>query len=177
MAVERTRTFLSRSPDATRALGAALGRALFAGTVVALDGDLGSGKTCFVQGLAAGLDVQDPVTSPTYALLQSYPGRLELHHFDAYMEGRERALLQDGGLEWMHAGGVAVIEWAARVEDVLPRPRVGIQFEHVGPAERRIAIAVVGGGNGAERLAEIVAGIHARLDERTTAASDLSEMR
>jgi tRNA threonylcarbamoyladenosine biosynthesis protein TsaE len=141
--------------------------------VVALDGDLGSGKTCFVQGLAAGLEVPDPVTSPTYALLQSYSGRLELHHFDAYMEGRERALLQDGGLEWMHADGVAVIEWAERVADVLPRPRLAVRFDHVGPTERRIAIALDGDGPPAAQLAEILSGI----DARTAAVQGLVEMR
>ena len=156
MAPERTRTFLSRSPAATRSLGENLGRLLPPGSIVALDGDLGSGKTCFVQGIAAGLGVADPVTSPTYALLQSYMGRLDLHHFDAYMEGRERALLQDGGLEWMHSGGVAAVEWARRVEDVLPLPRVRIRFEHAGESERRLAITVEGAGAGAERLAAIV---------------------
>jgi tRNA threonylcarbamoyladenosine biosynthesis protein TsaE len=156
MARETTRTFLSRSPAATRSLGENLGRLLPPGSVVALDGDLGSGKTCFVQGLAAGLGVPDPVTSPTYALMQSYAGRLELHHFDAYMEGRERALLQDGGLEWMHSGGVAAIEWARRVADVLPLPRVWIRFEHLGTSERRLAVTIEGEGSGADRLASIV---------------------
>jgi len=157
MAREGSRCFLSRSPAATRSLGESLGRVLPAGTVVALDGDLGSGKTCFVQGLAVGLGVRDPVTSPTYALLQSYSGRLDLHHFDAYMEGRERALLRDGGLEWMHAGGVAAVEWAHRVADVLPRPHLHIRLEHAGASERRLAISVEGAGSVADRLAEIVA--------------------
>jgi tRNA threonylcarbamoyladenosine biosynthesis protein TsaE len=144
MAAERERVLISRSPAATRALGAALGRRVPPGTLVALDGELGAGKTCFVQGLAGGLGVSDPVTSPTYALLQSYPGRLALHHFDAFMEGRERALLLDGGLEWMHAGGVAAVEWAARVEDVLPLPRLVVRLEHAGPELRRLSIGVVG---------------------------------
>jgi len=142
MAVDRPRRLVSRSPDATRALGAALGRVLPYGTLVALDGELGSGKTCFVQGLAEGLGVVDLVTSPTYALLQSYEGRMALHHFDAYMEGRERALLQDGGLECIHEGGVAVVEWAARVADVLPTPRLAIRLEHRGPEARRLSIHV-----------------------------------
>jgi tRNA threonylcarbamoyladenosine biosynthesis protein TsaE len=159
MGVEFPFTFVSESPERTRAFGAALGRVLLPGTVVALDGDLGAGKTCLVQGLAAGLDVTDAVTSPTYALLQSYRGRLDLHHFDAYMEGRERALLHDGGLEWMHAGGIAVIEWAVRVQDVLPRPLVCVRLEHVGPSERRIRIAVEGDGPDARRLENLVAGV------------------
>jgi len=74
------------------------------------------------------------------------------------MEGRERALLQDGGLEWMHAGGVAAIEWAQRVADVLPLPRLAIRLEHVAPSERRLDIRVEGEGRAADRLAEIVAG-------------------
>jgi tRNA threonylcarbamoyladenosine biosynthesis protein TsaE len=156
MAAERGRTFLSRSPLATRALGAALGRAVPPGTVIALDGDLGTGKTCLVQGLAAGLGVSDPVTSPTYALLQSYSGRLDLHHFDAYMEGRERALLLDGGLEWMHEGGVAAVEWAGRVREVLPRPLLWILLEHAGATDRRLALSIEGEGEDAARLGEIV---------------------
>jgi tRNA threonylcarbamoyladenosine biosynthesis protein TsaE len=144
MAAERARRLLSRSPEATRALGEAIGRVLPAGTLVALEGDLGAGKTAFVQGLARGLDVRDPVTSPTYALMQSYEGRLALHHFDAYMEGRERALLLDGGLEWMHAGGVAAVEWADRVADVLPRPRLAVLLRHAGANARRVEISVEG---------------------------------
>ena len=148
MAAERAilRRFVSRSPAATEALGAALGRELEAGSVLALDGDLGSGKTCFVRGLARGLGIEAPVTSPSYALLQSYPGRLELHHLDAWMEGRERAFLLDGGLEWLHAGGVAAIEWGSRVEELLPEPRWSIRFEHRGESSRAIEIACVGTG-------------------------------
>jgi tRNA threonylcarbamoyladenosine biosynthesis protein TsaE len=153
MGGERGRTLVSRSPEATRALGEALGRALPPGTLVALEGDLGAGKTAFVQGLARGLGVLEAVTSPTYALLQTYRGRLDLHHFDAYMEGRERALLLDGGLEWMHAGGVAAVEWADRVADVLPRPRIEIVFRHAGATTRKLAISVEGDARG---LAEIV---------------------
>lgn len=156
MAVERSRTFLSRSPDATRGLGEAIGRVIPADTVVALVGDLGGGKTCLVQGLARGLDVRDPVTSPTYALLQTYSGRLELYHFDAWMEGRERAFLVDGGIEWMRAGGVAAVEWADRVLDVLPRPVLRIDLEHASATERRVSLRVEGAGAAAERLQTIV---------------------
>lgn len=173
MARESARTFLSRSPAATRALGERLGRHLIPGTVVALEGELGSGKTCFVQGLARGLGVPDRVTSPTYALLQSYVGRLDLHHFDAYMEGRERALLQDGGLEWMHGSGVAAVEWAGRVADVLPHPLIRVRMEHVNASARRLAISVEGTGASAARLAEIV---ERELDHRAIAECD-EEMR
>jgi tRNA threonylcarbamoyladenosine biosynthesis protein TsaE len=152
-----TRTFVTRSPEETEALGASVGRALAHETLITLDGDLGAGKTCFVRGLARGLDVQDPVSSPTYALLQTYAGRLVLHHFDAWMEGRERAFLMDGGLEWLHSGGVAVIEWAARVADVLPRERLCVELEHRGPHERLIRMRVEGAGAAYERLAGVLA--------------------
>jgi tRNA threonylcarbamoyladenosine biosynthesis protein TsaE len=147
------RRFLSRSPRATEELGRALGEKLRAGSVVILDGELGSGKTCFVRGLARGLGVVERVQSPTYALMHTYPGRLELFHFDAWMEGRERAFLLDGGLEWMQAGGVSVVEWGSRVSECLPRPLLALAFEHKGPSEREIAIDVVE-QSGSERSSE-----------------------
>jgi tRNA threonylcarbamoyladenosine biosynthesis protein TsaE len=132
----------TRSAEETEALGERLGRALDASALV--DGDLGAGKTCFVRGLARGLDVVDPVSSPTYALLQSYEGRLSFHHLDAWMESRERAFLLDGGLEWIAARGVTVIEWAERVADLLPVPRISVRIERLSPDERVVHVAVVG---------------------------------
>jgi tRNA threonylcarbamoyladenosine biosynthesis protein TsaE len=146
----------STSPEATEELGAELGRRLFPGALVLLDGELGSGKTCFVRGLARGLGVRDRVTSPTYALLQTYAGRLELLHFDAWMEGRERAFLRDGGLESLERGGVAVIEWAERVADVLPRERLRVHFAHAGPRERALVLHVEGTGPAAEPYAALL---------------------
>lgn len=164
------RAFVTTSPEATEDLGAALGRLLGDRTLVALDGELGAGKTCFVRGLARGLDVQEPVSSPTYALLQSYPGRHELHHLDAWMEGRERSFLLDGGLEWVASHGVTVIEWAERVGDVLPTPRLSVRLEpHAEPRhesrpgarpgaddERLVTLSVVGAGPQGARLSRVV---------------------
>lgn len=159
MESESRRVFRSRGPEATEALGESLGRALSSRTLIALDGDLGAGKTCFVRGLARGLGVTDVVSSPTYALLQSYPGRVELHHLDAWMEGRERAFLLDGGLEWVASSGVTVIEWATRVADVLPEPRLAITLEVVDPETRLVTLEVVGpeprGGPLRRALAEL----------------------
>ena len=142
--------FVSRSSAATEGLGEQVGRALDRPALIALDGDLGAGKTCFVRGLARGLDVRDAVSSPTYALLQSYAGRLDLHHLDAWMEGRERAFLLDGGLEWVGESGVTVIEWAERVADVLPRPFVSVSIEITDLDERRIHVRIVDGQRGAQ---------------------------
>lgn len=162
MAAERR--FRSRSPAATERLGEELGRRLPPGALVALDGELGAGKTCLVRGLARGLGVTERVTSPTYALLQTYPGRLELAHLDAWMEGRERAFLLDGGLEWITgagSSGVTVIEWASRVLDVLPPERLRIELAHAGPEERRVRLWVEGRGPRAGELDAVLAALPA----------------
>jgi len=155
------RRFVSRAPEATEALGCWLGERLGPGSVLALDGELGSGKTTFVRALARGLGVAGPVTSPTYALLQTYPGRLELAHFDAWMERRERSFLSEGGWEWLGGEGVAVVEWAARVADWLPAERLAIEFAHRGAEERTLRLAVLGEGPRARELAELLAALPA----------------
>ena len=121
---------VSRSPEATEALGEALGARLAAGCVVALDGDLGAGKTTLVRGLARGLGVAEGVASPTYTLMHAYDGRVPVYHFDAWMQGREEAFLEGGGAEWLEAGGVALVEWADRVADWLPAARLSVRIEH-----------------------------------------------
>lgn len=134
-------------PEATRALGLALGRSLPAGACLALEGDLGAGKTTLVRGLAEGLGVDpDEVSSPTYVLMQAHGGgRLPLHHHDAWMDGRGKALLADGGAELLRAAdGVAVVEWASRVEEFLPSPRLSCVLEHVSLESRRARLEVVG---------------------------------
>lgn len=138
----------STSSEHTIALGAALGERLPAGAVLALSGDLGSGKTTLVRGLAGGLGIPEAeVASPTYVLLQAYEGgRLPLYHFDAWMEGREKALFMDGGDEWLHAGGVSCIEWAGRVGEWIPRPHVALALAHRTPEERSLVLEVVGAG-------------------------------
>lgn len=136
------------SVEATEALAAELGARLRAGDVLALDGELGAGKTAFVRGLARGLEVLEQVRSPTYVLMHVYSGRLELYHFDAWMEGREEAFLADGGSEWLRAGGVAAVEWAARVAAWLPLPRLAVRLAHAGPQSRWVELEVLTGPAG-----------------------------
>ncbi len=142
----KMRVFSSPSPEATEALAERIGAQLPRGALVALEGELGSGKTAFVRGLARGLGVTEPVSSPTYALMHSYPGRIGLWHFDAWMEGRERSFLLDGGLESIEGDDVAAIEWADRVLDLLPSARLRIALAHDGKSSRRIAVWADGGG-------------------------------
>ena len=160
MAPERTeiRAVLSRCAAATGRLGEVFGRLAPAGSVLALEGELGSGKTCFVRGLARGLGAPPGVASPSYTLTQEHTGgRLTLYHFDAWMEGREKALFADGGDEWLRAGGVAAVEWADRVAEWLPEPRLSVVLEHLGPDRRAVRLRVVGGpSHPAVRAAEAV---------------------
>lgn len=107
----------TNSPQHSRNLGAYVGCRLPGPVVIGLQGDLGCGKTVFVQGLARGLEVPEryPVTSPTYTLINEYPGRLPLCHLDLYRIGDPEELLDIGFDETVAGGGVAVIEWAERL--------------------------------------------------------------
>lgn len=147
------RIFFSHSTEATEAFGAALGRAIEAqsefvrsGVALSLEGELGSGKTAVVRGVARGLGAAERVHSPSFTLMHTYEGRLPIFHFDAWMEGRERAFLDGGGAEWLDGGGVALIEWASRVESWLPLPRLGLLLEHMGsrdPDRRRLTLSAL----------------------------------
>lgn len=140
------RRFLSRGPEATEALGEALGRLAQGGWLLCLEGDLGAGKTCLVRGLARGLGVEVAVTSPSFALMNTYPGRLELLHCDAWMEGRERAFLADGGAETLGPGTVCAVEWGERVVDGLPGDPLVVRLDHAGPELREVELRAPAGG-------------------------------
>jgi tRNA threonylcarbamoyladenosine biosynthesis protein TsaE len=131
-------TFTAHSEEDTRRLGAALAAALPAGTVVALIGPLGAGKTRLVQAIAEALGVpKQAVTSPTFVLVNEYTsGRLPVFHFDTYRLKDEDEFLALGPDEYFGAGGITLIEWADRVADLLPAERLEIIIE-VGPNESR----------------------------------------
>ena len=126
----RTLRFVSHGEDDTNDLGAAIAERLEAGTIVALVGDLGSGKTRLVQSIAAALGIdRRTVTSPTFVLIQEYEGRLTLYHFDTYRLGGPGEFLDLGADEIMSSGGVCLIEWADRVASVLPADVLRIEIE------------------------------------------------
>jgi tRNA threonylcarbamoyladenosine biosynthesis protein TsaE len=109
---------LSHSPEMTRQLGELLGSLAQPGTVLALAGDLGSGKTCLTRGFARGVGVSEtePVTSPTYTLMNHYRGRLDLYHFDFYRLSTPDELVDLGFNEYLCGAGVVVYEWSQRFE-------------------------------------------------------------
>lgn len=135
---------ITRSPDETQELARGLlTRLPPARAVLALDGDLGSGKTCFVQGLARALGVRQPVTSPTFVMVNEYPGGSRpLYHIDLYRLRTPDETLGLGLEEYLDAPGVTVIEWAERAGDLVPADAIRIRFARRGnPDEREISIS------------------------------------
>src|SRR2546425_6955901 len=130
----------SASPEATEAAGERLGRSLAAGAVVALTGELGAGKTCFVQGLVRGLGATVRATSPTFVLVNQYQGRVPVHHVDAYRTDSLTELIDLGLLELMGGPGVTVIEWADKLRPLLPPETIYVHIGGVGDEPRSITI-------------------------------------
>jgi len=128
--------------DETQKLGEIIGTAVTGGTVLALTGDLGSGKTAFVQGLARGLEVPDDyyITSPSYTLINEYPGRVPLFHVDLYRISNPMDMEDLGLYEILHNSGIVAIEWADRIERKLLPVSITIRFEITDDDTRKICI-------------------------------------
>ena len=119
------------SEEDTRKLGLAIAEAAEAGDVVALIGDLGTGKTALTRYIAEGLGVTNTISSPTFTIVKEYKsGRMPLYHFDVYRLGDSEEFLDIGAEEYLYGDGLCVIEWADIVEDVLPEKTVTISIEY-----------------------------------------------
>ena len=148
------------SAEETRELGEAVASLLRARDAVVLTGELGAGKTTFVQGVARGLGVEEQVSSPTFTLVKEYSGILELAHVDVYRLDRIQEVV-DLGLEELGGGDdVLLIEWGDTIEELLPDDRLQVELTTVGSDEhlRSIEIAASGGG-WADRFAELEAAV------------------
>jgi tRNA threonylcarbamoyladenosine biosynthesis protein TsaE len=143
-------TVVSESPEDTQAAGERLGARLQPGAVVACIGELGAGKTCFLQGLARGAGVTGDVTSPTFVLVNQYRGRCPVYHLDAYRAGSLTELLDLGIEEMLHGDGITVIEWADKLRPLLPADTLTVTISGLGDEPRRIVIegpaALIGAG-------------------------------
>jgi tRNA threonylcarbamoyladenosine biosynthesis protein TsaE len=147
--VSDSAVFLSDSPERTREIAAALGRVAQPGDAILLSGPLGTGKTCFVQGLAAGLGVTHAVRSPTFVLLARYPGATPLVHLDLYrLEGR--AAIEDLGVEEQLEDAVVAVEWGEKLGNFWP-DALAVEIEETGPESRRMTVH--GRGEAVHRLA------------------------
>lgn len=122
-----------------------LGEIAEPGLVVALTGNLGAGKTRFVQAAAEGLSIpQCEVHSPTFVLIHEYAGRLPVYHFDTYRLRDLDEFLELGADEYLHGDGVSFVEWAERMAEALPRDRLNVVLEITGPNERRWTVTAGG---------------------------------
>ena len=120
---------ISGGPDGTRAIGRRMGMAAGPGTVIALTGELGAGKTQLAKGVAEGLGVTSVVNSPTFVLMNEHVGRLRLYHIDAYRLGDPEEASAAGLLDERQADGVTVVEWADRLDGWLPLERLEVHLE------------------------------------------------
>lgn len=133
---------ISKSVEDTVTLGAKLAKGLKPGDVVALIGDLGSGKTVFTKGIARGLGVKDAryVNSPTFVVIKEYKGRIPLYHFDLYRLDHRTSLDEMNYEEYFYGGGVTVIEWADKIRKILPERYIEVRMSVADESERKIEI-------------------------------------
>lgn len=155
-------------PDlsATEQFGRQLGHVLTAGTTIALNGPLGAGKTHLVRAIAEGLNVVNPalVNSPTFVLIQEYPARLPIYHFDAYRLNGPAEFESLGTDEYFQAGGVCLVEWAEKVASSLPEDRLEITIAIIGSTARRLTITA--GGPNSTRILESLDPLESSLTAR-----------
>jgi len=140
---------LTNSPEETERVGAALGKILNPGEVLAYRGDLGAGKTAFTRGLARGLGYEEPVTSPTYTIVNEYlGGRLPLFHFDMYRLRSSDDLWDIGWDDYLDRNGVCAVEWSENVDDAMENA-IYVTIHKTGETSRKIVI------EGGENLADL----------------------
>ena len=132
--------YTTNSPAETEAIGAALGRLLPPGTVIAYRGDLGAGKTAFTRGLARGLGCKEIVTSPTYTIVNEYlGGRIPLFHFDMYRLRSAEDLWDIGWDDYLDRGGICAVEWSENVDEAMENA-IYVTIEKTGEESRRITL-------------------------------------
>ncbi|MFP5298806.1 MAG: tRNA (adenosine(37)-N6)-threonylcarbamoyltransferase complex ATPase subunit type 1 TsaE [Actinomycetota bacterium] len=162
---------VTRSPEETRILGASLAPTLLPGDVISLSGELGSGKTVFVQGLAAALGVHERVTSPTFTIVHEYAGRYPIVHLDIYRLDSFQELLDLGFEEFLDPDAILVLEWGEAVEPLLPRAHLRVEIRRTDDpdaADERIVTFRATGEEWSRKLFETRSTADALLD----AASD-----
>ena len=156
--MSRTFELVTRDADETRKTGAALAEVLAPGDVVSLTGDLGAGKTVFVQGAARALGVHEPVISPTFVLVREHRGDVRVRHVDVYRLERVQEVLDLGFEDLVDEGGVAFIEWGDAIEALLPDEHVRVELR-TGPDDSRTIRVTGRGGSWARRWERVEAAL------------------
>ena len=136
------KVFISNSPAETRKIAGELAASLIGGEVIAFNGDLGMGKTCFITGLAESLGFTGEVSSPTFAIINEYlGGRLDLYHFDMYRVSGWEDLYSTGYFEYMESGGVLAVEWSENITSALPQNVITVTIKRLDETSREIIIS------------------------------------
>ena len=141
----KNKNFVSASESETEAIGAEIARMCPRGSVILLDGDLGAGKTVFTRGFARALGIDEPVSSPTYTIVQEYdlPERGRLYHLDLYRISGVQAALAFGVDEFLNdPSSYALVEWPERIAGIIPGNAIKIRLKHTGESQREISVEV-----------------------------------
>ena len=138
--------FFTKNEAETEAVGTEFAKALPDGTVVALYGDLGAGKTAFVRGMARGMGIPARVSSPTFTIVNEYLGERELYHFDMYRLGGADELFDIGWEDYLNRGGVCAVEWSENVAEAFEGDEIPVRITKLSADERKIEIGEVDEG-------------------------------
>ena len=136
---------ITKSEAETISEGEKLGRSLAPGSVVALFGGLGAGKTAFARGLAAGLGISANISSPTFTIVNEYPGIIPFFHFDMFRLNSESELFDIGWDDYLERSGVCAVEWSEKVPGAFPRGTICVRLDILGGETRRLEITAEGG--------------------------------
>ncbi len=122
-------TIITKSPEETKNLGKEVSKLTKPGDLLAFYGELGTGKTCFIQGIARGLKVKDYVTSPSFTIINEYQGKIPIYHFDLFRLNNAEEILEFSYEEYFYGEGLTVIEWAEKIEQFLPKEHLKIDIK------------------------------------------------
>jgi len=139
--VTATIDIVTRTPDETRTVGAGLAELLVPGDVISLTGDLGAGKTTFVQGAARGLGVGEPVVSPTFVLVREYRGEVPVYHLDVYRLDRLQEVIDLGFEDLLDPSGVIFVEWGDAIDALLPDEHLRVELRTDDGDARRLSFS------------------------------------
>ena len=131
---------ISNSPDQTKSIGSHFSNQLVLGNIIAINGELGAGKTTFIKGILEGLGYEKNVSSPTYTLINEYESKYKIIHIDCYREQDVDRWLDIGIMEYLNDSNVVIIEWSEYIKKILPDNIINIYIEHISEFERKIKI-------------------------------------
>ncbi len=132
-------TIITKSPEETKNLGKEVSKLTKPGDLLAFYGELGVGKTCFIQGISQGLKVKDYVTSPSFTIINEYQGKIPIYHFDLFRLDNAEEILELGYKEYFYGEGLTVIEWAEKIEQLLTKEHLKIEIKFKDRYQRTIS--------------------------------------